>query len=192
MPSRSSPVAAPWGNRIVRSAMVPAGQFLANPRNWRIHPTFQQDQMVVMLQRVGFVAPVMVNLRTSEEWGEERNVETMVDGHLRVELALSRGEDTLVPTSFVDLTPVEERAVLLTLDPLGELAGTDKEKLPSLIEEVEVDFADTDLDLEALFKTETRTAKGLRHEVKECTCCNRKCSPRCGCYRETKPKRKKR
>lgn len=173
---------------------MPAGQFLANPRNWRVHPTFQQDQLTVMLQQVGFVAPVLVNLRTSDAWEPgERNVETMVDGHLRVQLALSspRGEETLVPTNYADLEPMEERAVLLTLDPLGELAVADKDKLPPLVEEVAADFLDTDLDLEALFKTEKGKAKGLRHEVKECTCCEKKCSPKCGCYREPETKRRK-
>jgi hypothetical protein len=190
----SRPVAAPWGSRIVRTGTSPAGQFLGNERNWRVHPAFQQDQMQVVLEKVGFVQSVIVNLRSSDEWpAGERGVETMVDGHLRVQLALSRGEDTLVPVTYVDLTPAEERAVLATFDALGGLAVADKEKLPPLIEEVSLDFADTDLDLEALFKLDKAPTKGLKHTVHECTCCQKKCRKGCGCYEgDVKPRRKKR
>lgn len=184
--------AAPWGNRIVGTGELPAGQFLANPANWRIHPTFQQDQMDVILHEVGFVQGVIVNKRTSEEWEPgDRNVETLVDGELRVKRALSRGEDTLVPVTYVDLSPAEERAVLATFDPMSALAGKDDEKQLSLANEVMADFADTELDIAAILKTEKPASRGLRHEVKECTCCQKKCSPRCGCYREEAPKRKK-
>ncbi len=42
----------------------------------------------------------------------------MLDGHLRTELALERGESYLDVT-YVELSPEEERLVLATLDPLG-------------------------------------------------------------------------
>lgn len=184
--------AAPWGNRIVGTGELPAGQFLANPANWRIHPTFQQDQMDVILHEVGFVQGVIVNKRTSDEWEPgERNVETLVDGELRVKRALARGEDTLVPVVYVDLSPAEERAVLATFDPISGLAGKDEERQRALAQEVAADFADSDLDIAAILKTEKAPSRGLRHEVKECTCCQKKCSPRCGCYREEQPKRRK-
>lgn len=184
------PVIAKWGSRVVGTGLVPAGQFLGNERNWRIHPMAQQEQLGILLESVGFVQSVIVNRRTAPEWGAARGVETLVDGHLRVQLALSRGEDTEIPVTFVDLSPAEERAVLATFDPIAALAGTDKEKLLPLVEEVALEFADTDLDLAAILKLAQEPVQGLTHEVHECTCCRKKCRPGCGCYRE--PERKRR
>jgi hypothetical protein len=100
----------------------------------------QQEVLGGLLGRVGFVAPVIVNLRTDQAWGRDRHVETMVDGHLRVQLALSRDEETPVPVVYVDLTPEEETAILATLDPVGDLAGTDHEKLAALVEHMPDDL----------------------------------------------------
>lgn len=133
--------AAPWGNRIVRTGEAAAGTFLANEENWRIHPLVQQEVLGGILQTIGFVQHVIVNLRSDPSWGRNRNVETLVDGHLRVSLALTRGEDTLVPVTYVDLTQEEERLVLATLDPIGQLAATDKELLASIRSELPEDFA---------------------------------------------------
>jgi len=60
-------------------------QLLANPRSWRIHPKAQQDALGSVLDRVGWVSGVLVNRTTGR----------LVDGHLRVELALSRGEPSV-------------------------------------------------------------------------------------------------
>ena len=120
---------AQWQNRITGQGEVLASSFLAHPQNWRIHPKRQQDAMRGALEAVGFVQQVIVNQRTSTAWPPgERNVETLVDGHMRVEMSLSEGEDTKVPVVYVDLEPDEEALVLATLDPLALLAGVDREK----------------------------------------------------------------
>lgn len=144
--------AAPWGNRVLGVGTVPAGQLLANARNFRIHPRAQQDALGGVLGEVGFVQGVIVNKRTHEAWGKDRNVETVVDGHMRVELALSRGEDTPVPVTYVDLTPIEEERVLLTFDPIGALAGRDDEKLAALWADNLVDWPESTVDLDAVLK----------------------------------------
>ncbi len=71
----------------------------------------------------------------------------VVDGHARVEEALSRGEPA-VPVLYVELTPDEETLVLATLDPIGAMAGRDDEKLRALLADVSVD----DAGLEALLR----------------------------------------
>lgn len=124
------PQTGPWDNRIVGYGEEAPDQLLANPANWRIHPKAQQDALGAVLDRVGIVAGVTVNRRTG----------FMVDGHLRVELALSRGEP-MVPVTYVDLSPEEEALVLASLDPLGSMAGTDSEKLQELLGEVALDNA---------------------------------------------------
>ena len=132
-----SPVpTSPWRNRIVGYDEKPASWFLANPANWRIHPYPQQDGLQGVLDEVGWVQDVIVNRRSSSEWGHDQHVETMVDGHLRVSLALRHGDETPVPLKFVDLTPQEENLVLTTLDPLTSMAAADKVQLDALLREV--------------------------------------------------------
>jgi len=122
-----------WKNRIVKTGEANPEQLLAHPRNWRFHPKHQQEAMGAALGGVGWVRRVMVNLRTSEAWAPgERGVETLVDGHMRVGMAIARNEPT-VPVDFVDLSPAEEAAVLATLDPIGAMAGTDKENLADIL-----------------------------------------------------------
>ena len=135
----ANPRQAAWRNRIVGYDVKPASWFIANEHNWRIHPKDQQEGMRGALDSVGWVQDVIVNLRTSEEWGADQNVQTLVDGHLRVTLALRAGEDTPVPVKFVDLSPSEEAQVLATLDPIAAMAATDKDKLDELMRAVQSD-----------------------------------------------------
>jgi DNA modification methylase len=103
-------------------------QLLANPANWRTHPKAQQQALAGVLDQVGWVSAILVNRRTGH----------LVDGHLRVELAITRGEAS-VPVSYVDLDADEEALVLASLDPLAAMAGVDDEKLRALLADVSVD-----------------------------------------------------
>ena len=94
-----------WRNRIVGHADVPPDELVPNPRNWRTHPADQQGALTGALTEVGWVAEVLVNRTTGH----------VVDGHARIEEAISRGEPS-VPVLYVDLSPDEEALVLATLD----------------------------------------------------------------------------
>ena len=122
-----------WKNRIEGYAVVDPKSLLANEDNWRTHPMYQREVVGTSLEDIGWVQDVVVNKRTSEEWADnERNIETVLDGHLRVLLALQT-DQPLVPIKYVDLTPDEEKTVLLTLDPSSALAGADVPRLKELI-----------------------------------------------------------
>lgn len=112
-----------WKNRIVGHADVDPKTLVPNPDNWRLHPKNQQESMEGALDDIGWVAGITVN----------QNTGLVVDGHLRLDLALRRGEPT-VPVTLVDLTPDEEAAVLATLDPISAMAKTDKAKLKAILE----------------------------------------------------------
>jgi DNA modification methylase len=64
----------------------------------------------------------------------------VVDGHARVEEALTRHEPT-VPVLYVDLSPEEEALVLATLDPIGAMATRDDARLQELLSGLVVDDA---------------------------------------------------
>jgi len=107
-----------WRNRIVGHGEENPEQLLANPLNWRIQPQNQQDALGAVLDDVGWVHTVIVNQRTG----------FVVDGHLRVAMAISHGDEA-IPVTYVDLSEEEEALVLVSLDPLGALATADSESL---------------------------------------------------------------
>ena len=131
--------AAPWQNRIVGYGEEPPDQLLANPKNWRIHPQAQQKALAGVLRDVGIVQNILVNRTTGH----------VVDGHLRVGLALSEGQP-MVPVTYVELSEAEEAEILATIDPLAAMAATDKDQLEELLREVSTGEADVMAMLEAL------------------------------------------
>jgi len=60
----------------------------------------------------------------------------VIDGHLRVTLALRSGVQEL-PVEYVDLDEAEEAQALLSLDPIAAMAATDKQKLDELFAGIE-------------------------------------------------------
>lgn len=120
--TQESPAA--WRNRIIGIGEESPEQLLANPRNFRIHPQFQQDALEGVLAEIGWLQDVIVNRRTG----------FVVDGHLRVKLAM-RHHQASVPVKYVDLSEDEEALALATLDPISALAATDPNILNDLLNE---------------------------------------------------------
>jgi hypothetical protein len=117
-----------WSNRIVGyEPEVEPDQLTAHPLNARRHPGRQRDALRESLGRVGWVDVVKVNTRTGN----------VVDGHARVEEALTKGGT--VPVLYVELEPDEERFVLATLDPISAMATYDAEVLTDLMDGLTVD-----------------------------------------------------
>jgi DNA modification methylase len=122
-----------WRNRITRYGEDAPARLVANERNWRTHPKAQHEALAGALGKVGIVQNVVVNERSGR----------MIDGHLRVEMAISSGQPR-VPITYVDLSDDEEKLILATIDPLTGLAGTDRKLLDSLITDLRL----TDLGMD--------------------------------------------
>lgn len=120
-----------WQNRIVEYGQQPADQFLAHDLNARRHPNAQRDALRGSLNAVGWIAPVIVSQRSGK----------LLDGHARIEEALSRDELALVPFVLVDVTEAEEAIVLGTFDPITGMAIYDREALDTLLREIETNDA---------------------------------------------------
>lgn len=116
-----------WKNRIVEYGEQPANQFLAHELNARRHPAKQRDALRGSLNAVGWVAPVIVSAKTGK----------ILDGHARIEEALSKNEHSLVPFVEVDVSENEERTILATFDPITGLATYEREALDALLREVD-------------------------------------------------------
>jgi hypothetical protein len=119
--------AAPWRNRITRYGEEAPDQLLAHEKNWRIHPNTQQAALRGVLQEVGLVQNVIISERSGK----------CLDGHLRIQMAISEGQPT-IPITYVDITEEEENLILASLDPLSSLALPDTEKLMELLGGIDV------------------------------------------------------
>jgi DNA modification methylase len=117
----------PWRNRIIGQGEEDPSLLMANPSNWRIHPKGQSDALNGVLNEVGWVQQIIVNRQTGN----------MIDGHLRVSLAIKK-EEKKVPVLYVDLSQEEEKIILATIDPISSLAITDEKKLNELISEISI------------------------------------------------------
>lgn len=101
-----------WKSRIVGHAKVAPDQLVANPLNFRTHPMRQREALKAAIEDMGFVRSVLVNKRTGN----------LVDGHERVWQALTSEQPT-IDVEYIDVSEEEERKILATLDPIGELAN---------------------------------------------------------------------
>jgi len=151
---------------------MPASEFLANPLNWRIHPQFQQEAMTGALNEIGWIDEVTVNTRTGR----------IVDGHLRVTLALRAGDNTPVPYKEVDLSEEEEALALASKDPIAALAVTDNAQYLALLDGVSSGEAALQQLLDQVAGMEAAVPdiefkeydESVENDVKYCTC------PSCG------------
>lgn len=116
-----------WQNRIVDYGEMPADQFLAHELNARRHPGQQRDALRGSLNAVGWIAPVIVSKRTGK----------LLDGHARIEEALTKDESALVPFVSVDVDEAEEALILGTFDPITNQATYDREALDGLLRQIE-------------------------------------------------------
>ena len=114
-----------WQQRIVGEGTEAPEAILANPLNFRNHPAAQKQALRGVLNEVGWFQRIIVNKRTGH----------LIDGHLRVELAMDDGE-TEIPVIYVDLSEHEEKIALASIDPLSAMAEQDQEMLDRLIEEI--------------------------------------------------------
>lgn len=126
MTKNSKNTSGTWRNRIVGYSDEAPDQLLANPSNWRIHPAAQQNALSGALKEIGLVQNVIVNRTTGH----------VVDGHLRITLAM-REEQPTVPVTWVELSEEEELYVLATIDPLAAMATADAGALDALLSSVQ-------------------------------------------------------
>ena len=116
-------------------------ELAAHPMNWRKHPEAQRRTMTAALDEVGAVAPLVENIRSEAKGWPAGSAPVLIDGHLRLELALEHSEDSL-PVVVVDLTEHQEQLALATLDPIGAQAEADTSLLAALLDAAQPESAD--------------------------------------------------
>lgn len=143
-----------WKNRIVGHGVRPASEFKPHPRNARKHPRRQKEAVKGSLNELGWVAPVIENVRTGY----------LLDGHERIEEAVAAGEE--VPYIQVDIDESEEDLFLTTFDYITAMAEWEREQLEANMANIQtaeagLQQAITDLAKEQRIISEYEQTKNL-------------------------------
>lgn len=112
-------------DRVVDFKRVPSQELEDNEQNWRVHPYAQTAALDELLVEVG-IAGALTAYYSERNGGKL----TLIDGHER------RSHQAEWPVIILDVNDEEADLLLLTLDPLRELAQTDGSQLTSLLDQV--------------------------------------------------------
>jgi hypothetical protein len=114
----------PVRNRIKGHRRVRAGDLVPHEWNFRLHPDVQRAGLAALYREVGFARSLL-----AYELPDGRL--KLIDGHLRRDL----DPDMEVEVEVLDVSEDEARALLLSIDPLAALAGT-QEQLRDRLQEL--------------------------------------------------------
>jgi DNA modification methylase len=114
----------PVRDRIIELRRIRARDLRDHPRNWRQHPARQRQALRALLSEIGYADALLAR--------EEEGHLVLVDGHLRRSL----DPDQVVPVLVLDVSAEEADKLLVTLDPLTGLAGSDPDRLSELLDGV--------------------------------------------------------
>lgn len=112
---------APIRNRIKAHVRVRAGDLLPHELNPRRHSEAQRAALAALYAEVGFARSLLAYERPDGRL-------KLIDGHLRQDLT----PDMEVEVEVLDVNDAEARALLLSLDPLAQLADYDQAALDRL------------------------------------------------------------
>ena len=110
-------------DRIRELRRVPAKELRPNPKNWRVHSSAQQAALRGVLAEVGYADALLA--RELADGSLE-----LIDGHLRAETT----PDQPVPVLILDVSAEEATKILLTHDPLANMAEVNADHLQALLE----------------------------------------------------------
>jgi hypothetical protein len=104
---------------------VRAAELRPHPHNPRTHSAEQRAALAAILTEVGLARSVLAYVADADKPLGDAAPLTLIDGHLRQE-ELRAAE---VEVEVLDVSDAEADKLLLTLDPLTQLAGYDEEVL---------------------------------------------------------------
>jgi hypothetical protein len=118
-------------DRIKELRRVQAKDLVANEKNWREHDVRQQDAMLELLSEIGYAdALVAYELPNGQL--------KLINGHMRAGLT----PEHEVPVLVLDVTEAEADKLLATFDPVSSFASTNKDKLKSLLDSLQINNHD--------------------------------------------------
>ena len=113
-------------DRVTGLKKIRVDQIEPNPENWRTHSPEQLSAIAGMFGEVGIAGAALGYVGPN---GKVR----LIDGHARLGLMDPKAK---IPVVMLDVNEEEARKLLLTFDPVGQMAGRDDEMLSSLLDSV--------------------------------------------------------
>jgi hypothetical protein len=114
-------------HRILGHRRVQASTLARHPLNARLHGAAQRSALRALLEEIGLARSVLAYVSDADRAAGLDRL-TLIDGHLRQE---ELGEEE-VEVEILDVNDAEARALLLSLDPLAQLADYDRAVLDRL------------------------------------------------------------
>lgn len=114
-------------NRIQGLVNLKGRDVQPSPWNFRTHGQEQRDTLRAAMESLGIIAAGIVRQL-------EDGTYQAIDGHLRSE----DNQNEELPWLLVDLDEAEARQAILTLDPIGAMAGMDSKVLDSVLQKVDI------------------------------------------------------
>jgi hypothetical protein len=145
-------------SRIKDHRKIRAGDLLPHELNPRTHTTEQRQALSALYRDIGFARSLL-----AYELPDGRL--KLIDGHLRRETT----PDEIVDVEVLDVTDDEARALLLSLDPLAQLAGYDGHALDQLRDSTKTAAAAVTRLWEAVERSQAQTQetlKGAQHSAR--------------------------
>ncbi len=115
-------------NRIIKHVRVRAGDLLLHELNPRVHTDAQRRALQLLYDEIGFARSLLAYQLPDGRL-------KLIDGHLRADMT----PDEELDVEVLDVSDAEARALLLTIDPLAQIAGYAQETLDKLRGIVEKD-----------------------------------------------------
>jgi hypothetical protein len=109
----------------IRTVWADPASLTPNPLNWRVHPEEQSRVVGDLIDRHGWLRPLLFNARTG----------LLVDGHDRRDIAIAKGLPA-VPVWVGDWSEEQEAEILVALDESARMAGADAGKLGLRLERI--------------------------------------------------------
>lgn len=128
-------------NRIKRIDTVKVGDILDNPKNFRVHGRQQVGAMGMMMESVGFAAPLIAYENSDSKL-------VLIDGHLR---RSSLPPDYMVPVVVLDVNESEADLILASYDRLSYMADVDNNLLKELFTQVKESIGESQHMLSAVW-----------------------------------------
>lgn len=143
-------------NRIVEHVRVKAKELVPHELNPRTHNDVQRKALKALWEKIGYARSVL-----AYRLGDGRL--KLIDGHLRA----SMSPEEEVEVEVLDVNDEEARQLLLSIDPLAQLAGYDQETLEELREITEAPCEELDNLWQALGEAEEATNQTLGKSAKQ-------------------------
>ena len=119
----------------------PTDTLKEHPQNWRLHPEMQKTILDGMLSRIGKIDAIIAY--ESEKYGGL----VIIDGHLR------HSSDATYPVMVLDVNDSEASEILMTYNPLADMAGTDQELYRNIVATIDAEELQANRELALIAKS---------------------------------------